>query len=97
MNTSHYVTIQVVNEMMVLFPSLFHLISDVLITKVDAHSFDKIRKIIPRIGMIYSLVVQGKLMALSRVQRVISMILVDNICDQKVNINISQCFLNKNI
>jgi hypothetical protein len=44
----------------------------------------KITSIIPRLGMIYGIVAQGRNHELSKVQRIMSVNLADNIADQKV-------------
>ena len=41
---------------------------------------------IPRLGMVYAILAQGRNSSLSKVQRVLSTVLFDHICDQKVNI-----------
>ncbi|CAG2245512.1 unnamed protein product [Mytilus edulis] len=54
------------------------------LTPQDMENKDKIEAIIPRIGMVYSMLMQGRNKELSRIQRITSLFLFDNICDQKV-------------
>ena len=44
---------------------------------------------VPRLGMAYAILAQGRNALLSKVQRVVSTILFDNICDQKVIITLT--------
>ncbi|CAG2243662.1 unnamed protein product [Mytilus edulis] len=72
------------NEIMVKFPTVFSLILTMFLTPQDMENKDKIEAIIPRIGMVYSMLMQGRNKELSRIQRITSLFLFDNICDQKV-------------
>lgn len=74
---------------MVKFPTVFSLILTMFLTPQDMENKDKIEAIIPRIGMVYSMLMQGRNKELSRIQRITSLFLFDNICDQKVN----KCFI----
>ena len=51
-----------------------------------------LKSTIPRLGMVYAIFAQGRRPELSLVQRLMSMILVDNICDQKVFDFINSCY-----
>ncbi|CAC5410860.1 unnamed protein product [Mytilus coruscus] len=53
------------------------------LTPEEMENKEKIEGIIPRIGMVYSMLMQGRNKELSRIQRVTSLFLFDNICDQK--------------
>ena len=75
----------IVEEFMKHFPELFYFLLMMGLPEKDAYSLTKIQKLIPRLGLIYGIIAQARNMELSRVQRVISMLLMDNICDQKVS------------
>ena len=81
----HFNWASLVNEMMCLFPSIFQIIIGVLLRPSEARSYQKVQKVMPKIGMMYGVLLQGRNPELSIVQRMMSMILMDNICDQKVN------------
>ena len=85
----------IVEEFMKCFPQLFYLILMMLLPEKDAYSLSKIQKLIPGLGLIYGIIAQARNTELSRVQRVISMLLMDNICDQKVTSFYIQFALNK--
>ena len=74
----------IVQEFKNCFPELFYFILMMVLPEKDVYSLSKIQKLIPRFGLIYGIIAQARNMELSRVQRVISMLLMDNICDQKV-------------
>lgn len=80
---------EIICEFMVKFPTVFSLILTMFLTPQDMENKDKIEAIIPRIGMVYSMLMQGRNKELSRIQRITSLFLFDNICDQKVN----KCFI----
>ncbi|CAG2242079.1 unnamed protein product [Mytilus edulis] len=75
---------EIICEFMVKFPTVFSLILTMFLTPQDMENKDKIEAIIPRIGMVYSMLMQGRNKELSRIQRITSLFLFDNICDQKV-------------
>ncbi|CAC5384786.1 unnamed protein product [Mytilus coruscus] len=60
------------------------IIKQLLTTEEEMENKEKIEGIIPRIGMVYSMLMQGRNKELSRIQCVTSLFLFDNICDQKV-------------
>ncbi|XP_062575477.1 uncharacterized protein LOC134237384 [Saccostrea cucullata] len=47
-------------------------------------SYMQIERVVPRLGMVYGVLMQGRNKELSLVQRMMSLLLFDNICDQKV-------------
>ncbi|CAC5418958.1 unnamed protein product [Mytilus coruscus] len=75
---------EIISEFMVKFPTVFSLILTMFLTPEEMENKEKIEGIIPRIGMVYSMLMQGRNKELSRIQRVTSLFLFDNICDQKV-------------
>ena len=50
----------------------------------DANNRSKLARVLPRLGMVYAILVQTSVHDLSRVQRVLTAVLQDSICDQKV-------------
>lgn len=50
----------------------------------DGAKMDRLSTLIPRIGFLYAVLAQGRNQELSRVQRMIDILLFDSICDQKV-------------
>ena len=48
------------------------------------HCYTAFEKVLPRIGLVYGILMQSRNMELSRIQRMISLLLFDNIADQKV-------------
>ena len=52
--------------------------------KIRLDDMAKLEEHIPRLGMLYGMLMQGRNQELSLVQRVNSMVLYDNLCDQKV-------------
>ena len=62
------------------FPELLEIILAVMLPKNET----SIANVIPRLVMIYSIIMQTRHHELSRMQRIISMCLADNICDQSV-------------
>lgn len=78
--------IDVVHELKSSCPFLLKVLLAVLVpdSLSDEQKVDRTAGHIPRIGMIYSMLAQGRNTMLSKVQRIISTVLFDNICDQKV-------------
>jgi len=66
------------------FPLLMKLLLCMMIPFNVRNMESKITSIIPRLGMIYGIVAQGRNHELSKVQRIMSVNLADNIADQKV-------------
>ncbi|CAC5386827.1 unnamed protein product [Mytilus coruscus] len=75
---------EIISEFMVKFPTVFSLILTMFLTPEEMENKEKIEGIIPRIGMVYSMLMQGRNKELNRIQRVTSLFLFDDICDQKV-------------
>lgn len=50
----------------------------------DLRCFTKAQSVLPKVAVIYGIIAQARNVELSHVQRVMSMVLVDNICDQNV-------------
>ena len=55
----------------------------------EEQKLTKVAGNVPRLGMAYAILAQGRNALLSKVQRVVSTILFDNICDQKVIITLT--------
>ena len=66
------------------FPLLMKLLLCMMVPFNVRNMESKITNIIPRLGMIYGIVAQGRNHELSKVQRIISVNLADNNADQKV-------------
>ena len=75
----------IMDEMVAKFPDLFILLIHIMLPPADRIDHGRIAEIMPRLAMIYAIVLQTRLRDLSRMQRVISMCLTDNICNQKVS------------
>ncbi|XP_076116728.1 uncharacterized protein LOC143084203 [Mytilus galloprovincialis] len=70
------------------FPELLDMIVAIMLPKDET----SIANVVPRLAMIYGIVMQTRHHELSRMQRVVSMCLADNICDQSVRaLNIKLC------
>ena len=63
------------------FAHLFDLLVSIMMPK---ESSKEMEKLLPRIGMMYSILMQTRHPSLSLVQRLVSVLLMDNICDQNV-------------
>ena len=74
----------VVEEFLKTFPELFYLVLSAMITPYDAKLYSNVENFIPKLGIIYGILMNSKFSELSLIQRLISLLLVDNICDQKV-------------
>ena len=74
----------VVEEMVTLFPELCLLLR-AMMSSPQADDTE-LSQITPRVGMIYVIIMQTRNHELSLMQRMLSMILSDNLCDQKVSI-----------
>ncbi|CAG2238691.1 unnamed protein product [Mytilus edulis] len=62
------------------FPELLDMIVAIMLPKDET----SIANVVPRLAMIYGIIMQTRHHELSRMQRVVSMCLADNICDQSV-------------
>ncbi|XP_006814411.1 uncharacterized protein LOC102801398 [Saccoglossus kowalevskii] len=74
----------VICEAVTKFPELVLLLVTCMLAPEKRTLLEKLRSLIPRLGMIYGVIMQGRIPELSRVQRVIAMLLQDNLTDQKV-------------
>ena len=72
------------SEFVTLFPDLANLLLSVMLKPEDRYSFRKIQHILPKLAFMYGLMLQTRNHELSLVQRLLSLVLFDNICDQKV-------------
>lgn len=78
--------LEIINEFRCLFPDLCALLMFVLIDREKIGLYTCLQSIMPRLGLIYSILMQTRNNNLSKVQRITSLLLMDNICDQKVYI-----------
>ncbi|VDI30441.1 Hypothetical predicted protein [Mytilus galloprovincialis] len=62
------------------FPELLDMIVAIMLPKDET----SVANVVPRLAMIYGIIMQTRHHELSRMQRVVSMCLADNICDQSV-------------
>ena len=81
---THTSMCDVVEEFIAEFPELFRLVLSIMHGQKDLTS-ETLRTLIPRLGMIYSIMMQTRIPSLSRLQRVLTMALADQICNQKVS------------
>ena len=75
---------EIINEMCDLFPDLFDIILLVILPKSKRACTSAVASMAPKISIIYAIPMQSRISELSRFQRVLSMCLMDSICDQKV-------------
>lgn len=75
---------EIVTEFQKKFPEIFSLVISIMLRPEDLRCFTKVQSVLPKVAMIYGIIAQARNVELSHVQRVMSMVLVDNICDQKV-------------
>ena len=80
----HFNWIEIVDEFMEKFPTFFGMILSMVLVQDKMHCYTAIEKVLPRIGLVYGILMQSRNMELSRIQRMISLLLFDNIADQKV-------------
>lgn len=76
--------IEIVKEFQSKFPEIFSLIMSIMLRPEDLRCFTKLQSVIPRVAIVYGIMAQTRNVELSHVQRIMSLVLVDNICDQKV-------------
>jgi hypothetical protein len=77
----------VVGEAFTKFPLLMKMMTGIMLPKEKLVDVLAVKDSLPRLGMVYSILLQGRRHELSAVQRIMSMNLFENICDQKVFIN----------
>lgn len=75
----------VVLDMIKRVPDLLFFLVCAMVSEKDIEKNEKIAAILPKVGTIFGIVAQNYNCNLSRVQRVVSLSLADNICDQKVH------------
>ncbi|CAC5416075.1 unnamed protein product [Mytilus coruscus] len=73
---------EIVNEFLHKFPTVFKLIIGIMLP--ESENYKQLISCLSRIGLLYSLILQARHPGLSLIQRTVSMLLMDNICDQKV-------------
>ena len=71
-------------------PNLTALLLRTMLSKQKCSSVDAIGQVIPRLGLVYGILVQSRCPELNLVQRIMSMILTDSLCDIKVSVTIEQ-------
>ena len=76
---------EVVTEIKEYFPELLDILISIMLPKEKRKSALNLGNIIPRLAMIYGIVMQSRYHELSRIQRTVSMCLADNVCDQNVS------------
>ena len=74
----------VLEESLQNFPELMSLALGLCVEEHNLDNLDVLRKVVPKLGMVYAILAQQANHELSKVQRVMSLIMYDNICDQKV-------------
>ena len=90
---------RIVSEMKTKFPVLLQMLQAMMIPD-NKREDDAVRaSIIPKLALIYGIVIQSRCHELSFMQRLVAMVLVDNRCDQAVShcickINLYSCLLN---
>ena len=77
-------TRKVVHEFKTEFPEVYEMVLAVMLPKEKHGQKESYEEIIPRLSMLYGLLMQTRNQELSLVQHVVTMCLNDNICDQKV-------------
>ena len=75
---------KIIKEMMEKLPVLCTLLFSTMLPPQQRSCYTKIEKVIPKAAFVYAILMQSRNIELSRVQRMVSMLLMDNICDQKV-------------
>lgn len=75
----------VVGEFKHVFPDLMVQLISLMLKRESQILYTELEKIIPRLGAIYGILMQGRNQELSLIQRMNSLLLFDNICDQKVS------------
>ena len=75
---------EICQEAFTLFPLLVCMMVSIMLPKEKWTSTIAIRNILPRLGMVYAILIQTRIPQLSRVQRVVTALLADSICETKV-------------
>ena len=74
----------IVKEMTTFFPELCAMLVHVLVPQKDLQAPGVLQKHLPRLAMVYAILMQGRNHELSALQRVTSLFLMDSVVDQKV-------------
>ena len=82
MNSSRWINI--LNKFRSLFLDLFAILMFILMDKDKIGMYTQLQTVIPRIGLIYGILMQTRNQSLSRIQRTVTLLMLDNICDKKV-------------
>ena len=77
---------EIIREMGDKFPELSSACLSIMLPPHQRASVTAVAEIVPKLCLIYSILLQTRCHELSRLQRVISMCLTDNICDQPVSV-----------
>ena len=84
--------VEIVREFQQEFPDLFRFVLSVMKGPKPLTPSD-IQTLIPRIAMVYSIMLQTRVPDLSRVQRILTMALGEQICNQKVSVLFNTCLV----
>lgn len=76
----------VINEASEIFPDLVQLMISLSFKPSNLESLPSIKEMVPRLGLIYSILAQSSNIELSAVQRLMSFIIFNQRCDARVNI-----------
>ena len=82
---------KVVSEMLTHFPELVLLLVHVMLRGDVLHCQERIEALVPKLSLIYSILMQTRHQELSALQRIVSLFLMDNVVDQKVRNVFSTC------
>ena len=75
---------EICEEAFTLFPLLVCMMVSIMLPKEKWGSREAVHDILPRLGMVYAILIQTRMPQLSLVQRVITSLLMDSICETKV-------------
>ena len=76
-----------VNEFHLKFPLLCSALIGIMLPS-DKHVADHIESVVPKLGLIYGIIAQNRIHYLSKVQRIMTAVLTDNLADVKVNLSL---------
>ena len=77
---------EICQEAFSLFPLLVSMMVSIMLPKEKWGRREAVHDILPRLGMVYAILIQTRVPQLSLVQRVITSLLMDSICETKVKI-----------
>lgn len=77
-----------VDEMAVIYPELLQVLLHLMLPQSSLDQPVSVAQLLPRLAMVYSIIMKSRNHELSAMQRVVSLTLMDNICDQKVGFGI---------